>query len=399
MELAARLVRSLRGGLIISGTTIGAGMLGIPMLTASCGLLMATIVTTVVWAFMLITGLLLLEVTLTMENHTNFISIARRYLGRTGALCTGGLFIFLYIFLLVAYFAAGAPLLQFFSKGLFNYVLSDYGALFIFTLFFGSIVAMGPKIIDSANLYMTIILAVLFVLLLSVGLGEVRFSRMQTFSMTGALMTTPLLFSAFGFHNLIPSLVTYMKRDKQALRDAIIIGTTIPLIVYILWQILLIGAIPAHLLERAAAEGITATMLFAQYAHKPWITLLGQLFSFFAITTSVLGVSFSLVDFIADALKIRSFGRSRVWLTMWAFATPLLLTMLDRAIFIRALSIAGGIGESLLNGIIPIALVYSMRYLKRVKSPLSVGVNKGILALLVAFATLVFGVEIWHLIG
>lgn len=399
MDLVARLSRSIRGGLIIAGTTIGAGMLGIPMLTASCGFAVATLCTVIVWAFMLVTGLLLLEVSLTMNHHANFISIARRYLGNWGGLFTGGLFVFLYVFLLVAYFAAGSPLIQFFSAGFFNIKISDGVALLIFAGFFGSIVATGPKMIDTANLVMTIFLSFLLVLLLAIGMPEVKIYHLTKNSFNGALFTLPILCSAFGFHNLIPSLVNYMDRDKQALKDAIIIGTTIPLVVYTLWQMLVLGAIPVDLLKDAANKGVTATTLFAQYSHKPWITVVGQFFSFFAITTSVLGVSFSLVDFVGDALKLKPVGKNRIFLTLTAFAVPLCLTMIDKAIFIRALSIAGGFGEALLNGVIPVALVYSMRYLMKVPTEFEVPVQKPILYSLIAFAMLVFGVELWHLIA
>ena len=399
MDLISRLNRSLRGSLMISGTMIGAGMLGLPLLTASCGIFVATVLCVVVWAFMLVTGLLLLEASLTMDNHVGFISLARRYLGRTGALFTGGLFIFLYFFLLVAYLAAGAPLLKFFSLGVVHIGISDTSALVLFSLIFGLIVALGPKYIDNANVILTAGMAVVLLLLFSVGFSEVSIARMQTLSWKEGIFAIPLLFSAFGYHNLIPSLVTYMNRDKRALKDAIIIGTTIPLIIYILWQMLVIGAIPLSTLKVGALEGVTATTLFAQYAHKPWIAIIGQMFSFLAITTSVLGVSFALVDFIADGLRIKPVGKNRMWLTFLAFSVPLLLTMIDRTIFIRALSIAGGIGESLLNGMIPVALVYSLRYVKKIKSPYRVPSKKTGLALLAIFALFVFGVEAWHLLG
>ncbi len=47
------------GILLVAGTTIGAGMLAIPLVTATAGFLPAFIITFFVWLFMLLTGLLL----------------------------------------------------------------------------------------------------------------------------------------------------------------------------------------------------------------------------------------------------------------------------------------------------------------------------------------------------
>ncbi|HKZ00104.1 MAG TPA: aromatic amino acid transport family protein, partial [Rhabdochlamydiaceae bacterium] len=100
----------LSGTFLIAGTTIGAGMLGIPLATAQIGFLPALAVTVLVWAFMLCTGLLFLEVILAMPSGNNILSLSGRFLGSKGRLVSGGMFLFLYYCLMVAYFAAGAPL-------------------------------------------------------------------------------------------------------------------------------------------------------------------------------------------------------------------------------------------------------------------------------------------------
>ena len=67
-------------------------------------------------------------------------------------------------------------------------------------------------------------------------------------------------------------------------------------------------------------------------------------------------------------------------------------------IFSLALGIAGGIGESLLNGLIPIALVYCMG--KRGEHDLNQFLGKkGVLAVLSVFALYVMGVEIVTLLS
>ena len=87
----------ISGSLLIAGTTIGAGMLAIPLVTGVAGFWPASIVTTFVWLYMLLTGLLFLEATLWMHRGANVLSMTKRFIGEKGRLLAGGTFVFLCI--------------------------------------------------------------------------------------------------------------------------------------------------------------------------------------------------------------------------------------------------------------------------------------------------------------
>lgn len=394
MEKAIDLFKTVRAGLLIAGTTIGAGMLGIPLLTASLGFFPALLITVMVWVFMLATGLLLLEASLGIEEGGNFLSLSKAYLGPYGQAITGFLFVFLYYFLMIAYFAAGSSLLE----SLFGMQLSSGTNLFIFSSFFFLIVACGPVWIDRVNFVLTLAMGVLYVLLLLTGWMHISFNQLNQCSFGGLLGAAPVLFSAFGYHNIIPSLVTYLKKDVVALRRAIVLGTCIPLVVYLLWQMYIMGVVPMEILEEAKRSGAPVTHALKSITSNPWVFILGQGFAFLAIVTSVLGVSFSLVDFLADGLKMAREGISRIFLTFLTFFPPFLGALYNPGIFGKALGIAGGIGEGLINGIIPVALVWSLRYLYRKQNDYQVYGGKVALVCLFFFAALVIGIEIEHLV-
>jgi tyrosine-specific transport protein len=389
----------IRGSLLIAGTTIGAGMLGIPLVTAQSGFLSAFIVTVLVWIFMTLTGLLLLEVTLTLPSGANFISITRRYLGRWGGMVAALLFIFLYYFLMIAYVAAGAPLL----KEMLSYshlslsFLSGEMFYLLFSSIFVVIVAIGPKSIDRANYILSILLGVVFVLLFGIQCNEISFSHLEKNHFSKGLLAIPILFSAFGFHNIIPSLVTYLHRDKKVLRGSILIGTSIPLLFYLLWQLLVIGSIPYQDVAKVLASGQSVISYLAAISSHSYVILLGEIFAFLAIITSVLGVAFSLVDFLGDGLAVKTRGKGRLFLTLLTFSPPTVAAIIKPEIFNEALGIAGGLGESLINGIIPVALYHVME--KKIFPDTyvqSMG-KKGMLFLLTTFACLVVGIEIVQL--
>ena len=103
--------RMISGTFLIAGTMIGAGMLGIPLVTGASRFLPGILITILVWFFMYCTGLLFLEVTLWMKDGSNVLSMSQRFFGKWGRWLSGGMFVFLYYCLMVAYFAAGSPLL------------------------------------------------------------------------------------------------------------------------------------------------------------------------------------------------------------------------------------------------------------------------------------------------
>jgi tyrosine-specific transport protein len=293
-----------------------------------------------------------------MHEGANILSMSRRFLGRGGKYFAGATYLFLYYCLLVAYFAAGAPILISFlgmEPSIWGY--------FLFGLVFGGIVVFGIKAVDRINYILMISLMLSYIALVGVGLPEIVQERFITRDWPKAIFAAPILFSAFGFHNVIPSLTSYFNRDVKVLRKSIFFGTLIPLIIYLVWQWLIIGVVPPSAIDRALAEGMPATAALQTLVGLPWVKTLGQFFAFFAVITSMLGVAFSMVDFLADGMKIRANKLViRIFLCLIVFTPPFLFASTDPRIFVTAIGFAGGFGEAFLNGLLPVAMVWVGRY-------------------------------------
>ena len=208
------------------------------------------------------------------------------------------------------------------------------------------------------------------------------------------MFAAPVLFSSFGFHNVIPSLVTYFNRNVRVLRKSIFFGTLIPLIIFLIWQWLIIGAVPEGAIQDALVNGQPATAALQTLVGSPWVMKLGQFFAFFALITSMLGVSFSMVDFLADGFKIKRTGKYRVLLCFLVFFPPFILTVLDPKIFVTALGFAGGFGEAFLNGLIPVMLVWVGRYFRKLDGKEQLGGGRPLLSILFALSLSVAVFEI-----
>lgn len=387
----------LSGSLLIAGTTIGAGMLGIPLVTSQAGFFPGITITTFVWLFMVLTGTLLMEATFWMKERASFLSIAERFLGQTGKIATGFLFVFLYFSLMVAYFAAGAPLLGDFLNVLMPFKLHGFAVYGIFALVFGSIVAIGPKSIDRANLVLTLLMCAFWIALIFIGIKYVTPNHLRTKSIITMWWSTPILFGAFGYHNIIPSLSTYFHHDRKVLRYSIWIGTCIPYVVYSFWQFLIIGAVGKTKILATAKLGLPITYALKAITANPSVLILGQAFAFLAIVTSTLGVAFSLVDFLADGLKKKPVGSFRFLITSVIFFVPMVLAYSNPTIFEQALGVAGGFGEAFLNGLLPIA-VYAIGRYKLKLNHNTLNFKKLDLWLLAAFSVVVIFIELAQII-
>jgi len=196
--------------------------------------------------------------------------------------------------------------------------------------------------------------------------------------------------TSFGYHIIIPSLVTYLHRDLKKIRTCLVFGALIPFLAYITWEVVMLGAIPK---DQLAHSALSLTGILKGLTNRPGIGTTTGLFSFFAITTSFLGVSLSLSDFLRDGLKIKPTKWGRLLVVTLTFIPPLFFAWFYPEGFIFALKY-GGIAVVVLLGMLPIAMVWVDRYVKKRKHPYRVWGGRSLLSfvfvLLVAMIVLEF---------
>jgi tyrosine-specific transport protein len=400
MKTQSQEKNTLGAALIIAGTCIGAGMLALPVETGLAGFLPAMFVSSLCWIYMLCTGFLFLEATLWLPDGANVASIAKHFLGRTGEIVVAICFLFLYYCLELAYLSAGAPAFFAFVKDIIGLNLEGWPAHLLFAALVSSVIWMGTLAIDRVNFILMCGLIFSYLLLIGIGQSEVEFKLLTRTQWNYAWAALPILFSAYGFHNVIPSLSTYLKRNTAQLKNAILIGMLIPFLIYSIWQWIIIGSIDFDGIQEAAVSGTSITNQLEQLTGRYWISRLGLYFGFFAIVTSLLGVSMSMVDFLGDAFKIKDrSGFKRLGLCVLALLPPLLLSKSRPELFREALGYAGGFGEAILNGFFPIVVVWIGRYRLKLKSPIALPGGKICLSVLFIMTVIVVLIELAHVLG
>lgn len=357
------------GILLVSGTTIGAGMLALPIVTGFAGFWPSVTLFIVYWIYMLFTALLMLEVNLWVGEHTNLITMARKTLGRGGKIVSWVIYLFLLYSLTTAYLAGGGPILMEGLESFTGWTIPAWVNPLPLLIIFGFFVYQGARSVDYVNRLLMIGLAISYLLMVIFLSPHVERSLLLHTDWSLLWVAVSIVSTSFGFHIIIPTLTDYLHRDVKTLKKVLIIGSIIPLIVYISWELLTLGIVPLSGLKAGYHQGVDGATILSEHLARPSLSLLARLFSLFAIITSFLGVSLSLRDFLADGLKIQKTRQGRFILYLLTFAPPLLITLIDPRAFLNALEYAGAFGVVTLLGLLPILMVWRGRYIQHRKGP------------------------------
>ncbi len=352
----------LGGILLIAGSAIGGGMLGLPMVTGLSGLYPALFIFAFCWVFMTVTALLLLEVNLFYGNDINFIGMTQKSLGEVGKVICWATYLFLFYSMLVAYIDSSGSLSQQLLKQLFEFNITHWQGSLFFTLLFGIFVFLGTGFVDHLNRFFMLGLIVTYLFVLVLGAKEVQINFFENRVWTYSVLAIPVCIASFGYHNIIPTLTSYLKKDRSKIIWMILIGGAIPLIVYIFWDWLILGVVPSPCFSnKLALDQILG------FVANPLVKTLSIYFAFFAIVTSFLAQALALLDFLRDALKLSKHWFHRLWLTFVVLTPPFFFAMMYPGAFIIALGLVGGFATMILFVFIPSFMVWELRYKRRAK--------------------------------
>jgi tyrosine-specific transport protein len=361
MNLTHRLGHVVGGTLLVSGITIGVGMLALPLATAEGGFLPAVVIYIICWLFMLATGLLTLEACIWMPKDSNFLTLANRLLGFPGKVFCLVLYLFLFICLMIAHVAGGGSVIDQITEKTFPHWIN----IFIYVLIFSPVVYLGTLWVDRLNLLLMLGIGISYLIFVFSAVPHLQIDYLQGGNWTRSWAALPVIFTAFGYQNIIPTLMTYLERDVRKVRLAIILGTSIPLCIYLIWELCILGIIPKESLVQAFHKGQNAVTPLGTSLKAPFLLSVGQIFAFFALSASTNGIAIAFVDFLADGLKVKKKGMAKLGLCAFVFLIPALVAIIQPDIFIKALDVAGGFGVALLLGALPVAMIWSGRYYKK----------------------------------
>lgn len=382
---------------LVAGTCTGGGMLALPIATGVGGFFPSLLIMAICWGAMTLSALLLLEVSLWMEEGAHIITMTSKILGPVGKAVAWLIFLFISYASLVAYTAGGGGQV---AHTFAAYLPEGFGKEIgcgVFVILFGIIISLGGKTVGRVNSLLFVAMIAAYVMLVGMGLDEVKPELLLMRDWSVAMIAVPILLTSFSFQTMVPSLTPYLKRNAAALRLAIIGGTTLTFIVYAAWQWLILGIVPvggSNGLAAALMSGEPATQFLNQHVHGFWIVQIAEFFAFFAIVTSFLGIALGLFDFLADGFGIKKEGWGKVLIGALIIIPVLIFATQFERVFLLALGKTGGFGDSILNGLIPVLMVWIGRYYLSMKGEFRLFGGKFLLVLVGIFFAVTLALEV-----
>lgn len=367
--------KMIGGILLICGTSVGTGILGIPSDTGEAGFGWSIVLFLICWIFSTLAALYYLEIHLWQKSPTaNLLSITQFFFGSKVKKLVWIVYLAVLYSLLCTYLLAGSSWIIQSVSYLWHINLQQTFGMFVFITLIGLFIFFGIRIVDHVNRAMSIGLAITYLLILYITLptvdGELLAEPAQ--NILHLPRAIPLLITAFGYSIIVPSLSIYFDRDSQLLQKTILWGSAATLVIYVLWELATLGNIPLHgthglrAIAHSLDNGTGVANALIHISHNTHLTYILTLFAMFAVITSFLGVSMALYHTLADGLQLESKGLTGIGLLAMTYIPPILFLKLIPTGFNQILSWAGML-LAFLMGVLPMLMIFKGRMRLKLK--------------------------------
>lgn len=347
--------------MIIAGTTIGAGMLALPLASAGIGFTTSLFIMFGLWILMAFTALLMVELHQYADSSATLHTLAEKILGPKGKFVASFAVMFLFYALCAAYIAGGGAQFNQRIADIAGMELNGTITTIAFTLIVGIIVAIGTHSVDKVNRVLFTCKLIAMVLVLSFLAPNITSQYLLSMPLQQGLIVSaiPVVFTSFGFHGSIPSIVKYLDGNVRSLRKVMIVGSALPLIIYVFWQSVTLGVVSQEQLLMDSSLGALLVSL-SQTVQVSNLSHIVGVFADLALLTSFIGVSLGLFEFMGDSLSERLGSSKRIKTALITFLPPLGFALFYPQGFIMALGYAA-IALAVLAVLLPALMVYKVR--------------------------------------
>ncbi|MFC1801560.1 aromatic amino acid transport family protein [Nanoarchaeota archaeon] len=367
----------------LMGTVIGAGVLGIPYVIAQSGLLLGIINLLVVGVALLILHLCLGEITLRTKGLHQLSGYMEKYLGKLGK-----------------HFMA------------FSMIVGIYGAMTAYIIGEGEIIKtiLGGNPIIYSLIFFALVSFIIFVGLKATGRAEMV--------VTGLMILVVLVIGIFSFSNIntdyfsgihwqsiflpygvilfafvgtaaIPELREQLIKEKKKMKKAIFLGSLIPIAIYLIFAVVVVGLIGLTNFNSLAPNDRIATIALSIFTNKG-LGLAANIFAGFAMFTSFLGLGLALRQMYEYDYNVKK---------MWAFfitiIPPVIIAFSGLTNFIAILGFSGAIAGGV-DGILIMLAYWKAKRQGQRKPEYTINIGKFITTLLIVMFSLGIIYQLWQ---
>ncbi|MBI4155261.1 hypothetical protein HY498_04210 [Candidatus Woesearchaeota archaeon] len=322
---------------------IGAGIFGIPYVVSKVGFLYGALVLIIVGIAVLLTHLMIGEIALSCKGSHQLVGYCQKFLGeKLKWLMLFNVVLWVYGALLAYITGVSDVLANIFGGSNIFYALITW---FILSL----LLLAGITLFEEIETIFTFVMLIALLTISFISIYNLKFSNL-TYLNPSNLSLFKLLFFPYGVilfsllgESAIPTMRDELQKHKIFLKNSILIGGIVVIIVYFLFALGVVGV--------TGLETTQVATIGLNIALGKWAWLFGNLFAIFAMSTSFLALGFALKNTYNRDLKL---GKILSWALVSFIALILYLILRKNAGFTDILSLTGAIS----GGISGLMLIY-----------------------------------------
>ncbi len=327
---------------ILVGSIIGAGVLGLPFVFYQSGMWTGLLVLFLLGIAITIVNLYVGEITLRTNSIHELVGYCEKYLGKFAKeIMTLAMGVSI-IGALVAYIiGVGQALGAIFNGNPFFYSV-------VYFIIMSVLIFYGIKLVSKSELFLSSLMLVFMILILVFSFKHVNINNLYGFDLWRIFVPYGIILFALIGTSSIPEMRAVLQNNKKELKKAIIIGSLIPVVMYGLFAVIILGVTGASTTE-------VATVGLGKFIGEHMV-LLGNLFAVLSMSTSFLVLGLALRWVLQLDYKLSSF-------ISWGVTclVPFLVFLLGITSFVKAMWFAGAVA----GGVEGVLLVLTFRAAKK----------------------------------
>lgn len=370
---------------VLIGTTVGAGIFGIPYVIARSGIIPGFFYFFILGGAVLLLHLFFGEIVLSTREKHRLPGYSQKYLGNWGKILITLSTIIGIIGALLAYTIIGGDFLKIIISPFLN--LSSFYLSLIFWAVLSYFIFRGIKSIAPAELLMNIAFFFIIFLIFLFAFPKLNLQNFTLINVSHIFLPYGVILFAFAAWAAIPEMGEILKsgEERQNYKKIIILASIIVFCLYFLFALAVIG-ISGQNTSEEALQGLVPVL-------GPKIIILGAAFGVMAIAASFL----VLGNYLKNALAY-DYNLSKFWAAVITCATPLILFLIGFRGFIETISLVGVLIGAI-EGVIIILLFKKIKRLRDREPEYSLQLPRFLLYFLIAIFILGAVFQIIYLVN
>ena len=368
--------KMLIAAMTLMGTVVGAGILGIPYVVAKAGFLLGLLIIVGLGLAFLMVNLFVGEFVLRTKEQHQLTGYAEKYLGRWGKRIMTFTMVFGIYGALTAYLIGEGEALR---------VIFGFGSPLIYSLLFFVITFLviysGMKATGRVELILVFLLLLIVALIGLFSFKQINFTHFSGFNLAQIFLPYGVIVFAYLGAAAIPEMQEVLGKKKNLMKKSIIIGSTIPIILYVLFCFFVIGVVGLDNFELLAPNERIATIALGIYS-SPLMGMFANFIAVIAMFTSYLTLAVALTEMFQY-----DYNYSRKISFFLTLLLPLLILLFNLTNFIAILGITGAVAGGL-EGILLILIYWKSKLLGDRKPEFSLGQHRILGSFLILMFTL-----------